>query len=73
MVCNDDDFLETNTILICCVAIVHKKRRRHHKNHGSCRHQHIQSCTWPQCNNSCPKLQNPATGKTVKSIAYKIK
>ncbi|KAL5242347.1 hypothetical protein ACI65C_009757 [Semiaphis heraclei] len=49
-------------------AIVHKKRRRHHKNHGSCRHQHIQSCTWPQCNNSCPKLQNPATGEEVDFI-----
>ncbi|VVC24463.1 Pectinacetylesterase/NOTUM [Cinara cedri] len=44
---------------------VHKKRRRHHKNRETCRHQYIQSCTWPQCNNSCPKLQNPNTGEEV--------
>lgn len=25
-------------------------------------HQHIGNCTWPQCNNSCPRLQNPITG-----------
>ncbi|XP_050441633.1 palmitoleoyl-protein carboxylesterase NOTUM isoform X2 [Adelges cooleyi] len=45
-----------------------RKRRRHNRKRGACRHQHIQSCTWPQCNNSCPKLQNPATGEEVDFI-----
>lgn len=40
-----------------------KKHRRHHKTREGCRRQYIQSCTWPQCNGSCPKLQNPVTGE----------
>ncbi|XP_050526206.1 palmitoleoyl-protein carboxylesterase NOTUM isoform X3 [Daktulosphaira vitifoliae] len=47
---------------------MYRKRRRHHKNRAGCRHQHIERCTWPQCNNSCPKLQNPATGEEVDFI-----
>lgn len=49
----------------------HPKRKRHHKKaHAECRHQYIQSCTWPQCNNSCPKLQNPVTGNVPKSLNH---
>lgn len=30
-------------------------------SHG-CQFRLIERCTWPQCNHSCPKLQNPVTG-----------
>ncbi|XP_025420804.1 palmitoleoyl-protein carboxylesterase notum1 [Sipha flava] len=69
---NDDDSYNNGNIsgqqrsrVIDGVDRVHRKRRRHHKNHAGCKHQFIQSCTWPQCNQSCPKLQNPATGEEI--------
>lgn len=30
-----------------------------------CRRRLIDSCEWPQCNSSCPKLVNPLTGVEV--------
>lgn len=30
---------------------------------GQCRTKFIDSCSWPHCNRSCPKLKNPETGK----------
>lgn len=27
-------------------------------------HQYIDSCSWPHCNPTCPKLKNPETGKS---------
>ena len=29
---------------------------------GTCQTRHIDRCSWPQCNRSCPKLHNPLTG-----------
>ena len=30
---------------------------------AKCQLKHIDVCSWPQCNRSCPKLHNPLTGK----------
>ncbi len=30
---------------------------------GQCAMKHVDNCSWPQCNRSCPKLHNPLTGK----------
>lgn len=30
-----------------------------------CHRHHVERCSWPQCNPSCPKLHNPFTGKLV--------
>ena len=27
-----------------------------------CPQKHVDTCSWPQCNRSCPKLHNPLTG-----------
>ena len=29
----------------------------------TCPQRHVDTCSWPQCNISCPKLHNPLTGK----------
>ena len=29
-----------------------------------CKPRHVDLCSWPQCNRSCPKLHNPRTGET---------
>ena len=29
---------------------------------GRCPQRHVDTCSWPQCNRSCPKLHNPLTG-----------
>ena len=31
---------------------------------GQCKARHVDVCSWPQCNRSCPKLHNPMTGET---------
>ena len=31
---------------------------------GQCKARHVDVCSWPQCNRSCPKLHNPMTGQT---------
>jgi len=28
-----------------------------------CQQKHVDTCSWPQCNRSCPKLHNPLTGE----------
>lgn len=30
---------------------------------GNCQTKSLESCSWPQCNGSCPKLHNPFTGE----------
>jgi len=30
---------------------------------GQCKARHVDVCSWPQCNRSCPKLHNPMTGE----------
>jgi len=35
---------------------------------GSCKRHHIDKCSWPQCNLSCPKLHNPFTGQAMDFI-----
>ncbi|XP_057319652.1 palmitoleoyl-protein carboxylesterase NOTUM [Microplitis mediator] len=35
---------------------------------NNCQHRHIERCTWPQCNHSCPKLHNPFTGEEMDFI-----
>jgi hypothetical protein len=30
---------------------------------GQCSMKHVDTCSWPQCNRSCPKLHNPLTGQ----------
>ncbi len=32
---------------------------------GQCAMKHVDNCSWPQCNRSCPKLHNPLTGTQV--------
>ena len=32
---------------------------------GRCPQRHVDTCSWPQCNRSCPKLHNPLTGKNI--------
>ncbi|XP_064596802.1 palmitoleoyl-protein carboxylesterase notum1'-like [Liolophura sinensis] len=57
------------------------KRRRRRKNKGKrgkrslgknskrlCKHHLIDSCAWPQCNFSCPKLRNPFTDEEMDFI-----
>ena len=29
---------------------------------ATCPQRHVDTCSWPQCNRSCPKLHNPLTG-----------
>jgi hypothetical protein len=46
---------------------------RHHLNVRSvvsnkCQTKLVDSCTWPHCNRSCPKLKNPETGKTISKM-----
>ncbi|XP_046491121.1 palmitoleoyl-protein carboxylesterase NOTUM [Neodiprion pinetum] len=33
-----------------------------------CQFRFIERCTWPQCNHSCPRLQNPFTGEEMDFI-----
>jgi hypothetical protein len=33
-----------------------------------CQYKLVDSCTWPQCNPSCPKLKNPETGEQFDKI-----
>ncbi|XP_076267774.1 palmitoleoyl-protein carboxylesterase notum isoform X2 [Rhynchophorus ferrugineus] len=33
-----------------------------------CAHRRLEKCSWPQCNRSCPKLQNPLTGEEMDFI-----
>ena len=30
---------------------------------SQCKTKHVDQCSWPQCNRSCPKLHNPLTGE----------
>ena len=30
---------------------------------STCRTKYIDTCSWPNCNRSCPKIKNPKTGK----------
>ena len=30
-----------------------------------CGHRRIDSCSWPQCNRSCPRVRNPFTGEEI--------
>ena len=39
-----------------------ERSRRKREVGGSCKTKHIDKCSWPQCNRSCPKLHNPLTG-----------
>lgn len=34
-----------------------------HPAMSHCPQKHVDTCSWPQCNRSCPKLHNPLTGK----------
>ena len=36
--------------------------RRSKRELGTCSTKHIDRCSWPQCNRSCPQLHNPLTG-----------
>ena len=38
------------------------KGRRSKRDAGTCSMKHIDRCSWPQCNRSCPQLHNPLTG-----------
>ena len=38
-------------------------RRRSRRDVLTCSTKHIDRCSWPQCNRSCPKLHNPITGR----------
>ena len=38
-------------------------RRRRKRSGGTCRSKLVDTCSWPQCNRSCPKLHNPVTGQ----------
>lgn len=35
---------------------------------NGCQHRLIERCGWPQCNHSCPKLNNPFTGEEMDFI-----
>ena len=30
-----------------------------------CNMRHVEQCSWPQCNHSCPRLHNPITGELI--------
>ena len=36
-----------------------------------CPQKHVDTCSWPQCNFSCPKLHNPLTGEIKHFITHK--
>ena len=40
------------------------QRGEHHQqpHQQQCPQKHVDTCSWPQCNRSCPKLHNPLTG-----------
>ncbi|XP_074030873.1 palmitoleoyl-protein carboxylesterase notum isoform X2 [Leptinotarsa decemlineata] len=40
---------------------VRQNQKRPKRRH--CSHRHLERCSWPQCNHSCPKLHNPLTGE----------
>lgn len=42
-----------------------KKNKREKRSSSQCRTKFIDSCSWPHCNRSCPKLKNPETGQEI--------
>lgn len=45
-----------------------QQRRRRNQRRNSCAHRHLERCSWPQCNRSCPKLHDPFTGEEMDFI-----
>ncbi|CAH0553024.1 unnamed protein product [Brassicogethes aeneus] len=41
-------------------SVLHSQRRVQGRH---CAHRRMERCSWPQCNHSCPRLQNPYTGE----------
>ena len=41
------------------------KKSTRHKRNVQCRTKYIDTCSWPHCNRSCPKLKNPETGQEI--------
>jgi len=41
-----------------------RRKRERRKRRGTCRSKLVDTCSWPQCNRSCPKLHNPVTGQS---------
>lgn len=42
---------------------LHRERHRWLLHEDLCHHALVDTCSWPQCNRSCPRLHNPFTGK----------
>ena len=40
-----------------------QRKTRSTMSPSTCRTKYIDTCSWPTCNRSCPKLKNPKTGK----------
>ncbi|XP_063225651.1 palmitoleoyl-protein carboxylesterase NOTUM isoform X2 [Bacillus rossius redtenbacheri] len=45
-----------------------KGSRRREQRSVQCQYRHVERCSWPQCNHSCPKLHNPFTGEEMDFI-----
>ncbi len=45
-----------------------RRLERQKRDVGTCQMKHVDKCSWPQCNRSCPKLHNPVTGNNDKII-----
>ncbi|XP_065352849.1 palmitoleoyl-protein carboxylesterase NOTUM [Cloeon dipterum] len=43
----------------------YNNRRGHRSLNGQCKFRDFQSCSWPQCSLTCPKLYNPYTGEGI--------
>jgi hypothetical protein len=39
-----------------------RRAEKRRNKRGTCRSKLVDTCSWPQCNRSCPKLHNPVTG-----------
>ena len=44
-----------------------RRLERKKRDVGTCQMKHVDKCSWPQCNRSCPKLHNPVTGTNDKT------
>ncbi|XP_074662376.1 palmitoleoyl-protein carboxylesterase notum1-like [Tubulanus polymorphus] len=46
------------------------RHEQHHWDHHRhrCKHHLVDTCAWPQCNLSCPKIRNPFTGEEMDFI-----
>lgn len=56
---------EQNVTPVSSLQKRHTLKERSVTEEPKCQIKLIESCTWPHCNPTCPKLKNPETGKSI--------